>query len=49
MANLLGTPYVMFNKDEIVKSWVVVKVPYKFTWSCCEGGKKLVGYVVRAG
>ena len=39
----------MFNKGEVVKAGLSLKVPYKFTWSCYEGGENLVGYVVRAG
>lgn len=39
----LRAPLIMFNKGEVVKAGLSLKVPYKFTWSCYEGGEKPCG------
>lgn len=31
-------PFVKYNKAEVVKLGLELKVPYEFTWSCYEGG-----------
>lgn len=34
------TPFVSFNKAEVVKTGLKLKTPYELTWSCYEGGEK---------
>lgn len=36
-------PFVTFNKAEIVRLGLEMKVPYELTWSCYEGGEKPCG------
>lgn len=39
----LSAPFVTFNKSEVVKEGLRLKVPYGLTWSCYEGGDKPCG------
>ncbi len=36
-------PFISLNKAQVVELGLKLKVPYKFTWSCYEGGKKPCG------
>ena len=36
-------PFVKLTKAEVVKIGLELKVPYKYTWSCYEGGDKPCG------
>ena len=36
-------PFVNMNKAEVVKTGLAINVPYKYTWSCYEGGDKQCG------
>ena len=36
-------PFVKMTKAEVVKIGLELNVPYKYTWSCYEGGEKPCG------
>lgn len=39
----IEAPFVNMNKSEVVKLGLDLKAPYKFTWSCYEGGEEPCG------
>lgn len=39
----IEAPFVTMNKAEVVKTGLDMKVPYKLTWSCYEGGERPCG------
>ena len=36
-------PFINATKDQVVKKGLEINVPYKYTWSCYEGGEKPCG------
>ena len=36
-------PFIASTKDQVVKKGLKLNVPYKYTWSCYEGGEKPCG------
>ena len=36
-------PFIASTKDQVVKEGLKLNVPYKYTWSCYEGGEKPCG------
>ena len=36
-------PFINATKDQVVKKGLELNIPYKYTWSCYEGGEKPCG------